>query len=151
MAHIKENSKWIYTYDYAPDSVWDVWRQSDAVPSWISEESAEVTRRVASHIPDQADGPVGNGDRRILTYILLADSHFTYNGTWDDTVASMQSLAGHIDLDGIIHLGDLSDGLLPLDKTREIEGRCISDMESLGLPVYLVPGNHDYNCFTKIS
>lgn len=48
-----------------------------------------------------------------------------------------------------MHLGDLSDGLLPYEKTKKIEERCVSDMKSLGIPVHIVPGNHGYNYFRK--
>ena len=75
----------------------------------------------------------------------MADSHFTYNGTWDDTLASMKALAERLDLRGIIHLGDMTDGLLSLGKTKEIEQKVISDMESIGIPLYLTVGTHDYN------
>lgn len=126
-----KNYKWIYTYDYAPESLWEPWR--DGIPSdWITDEASAVAGRIKEGLP---------------SFVLLADSHFTYNGTWDDTVASMKALSEKTKISGIIHLGDMSDGLLPLAKTEEIETRCISDMESLGAPVYIVPGNHDYNYF----
>lgn len=126
-----KNYKWIYTYDYAPESLWEPWR--DGIPSdWITEEASAVAGRIKEGLP---------------SFVLLADSHFTFNGTWDDTVASMKALSEKTKISGIIHLGDMSDGLLPLAKTEEIETRCISDMESLGAPVYIVPGNHDYNYF----
>ncbi|WP_026525941.1 metallophosphoesterase [Butyrivibrio sp. MB2005] len=134
-----KNYKWIYTYDYAPDSVWEPWRESDTEPSWIEDETIAVSERVSS-IASR-----GN----LLTFVLLSDSHYVTNGTWDDTVLSLKALEKKINLDGVIHLGDLSDGLLPLAKTKEIEHGCLKDMEALGKPVYVVPGNHDYNYFRK--
>ncbi len=150
----ENNYKWIYTYDYAPDSVWDEWRLDSGVPKWIYEEASDVAARVHSELP---------------SFVLFTDSHFAYNGTWDDTVRSIGAVADLIKrehslstledsesnnmdhstqgLCGIVHLGDLSDGLLPLDKTRAIEDRCIKDMQSVGVPLYLTPGNHDYNYF----
>lgn len=126
------NYNWIYTYDYAPDSIWDTWRKSGYSAGWIDEEADSVAKRVRTGLK---------------SYILLADSHFTYNGTWEDTVSSMKAIKSRIPISGIIHLGDLTDGLLPLDRTQVIERRCISDMQSMGVPVYIVPGNHDYNYF----
>ena len=131
------NYKWIYTYDYAPDSVWEEWRNDDDDLSWIEAEADSVAERVkkaSEHLP---------------CFILMADSHYVYNGTWDDTVRSLHALEERIRIDGIIHLGDLSDGLLPMDKTRVIESKCINDMLSLGVPLFIVPGNHDYNYFRK--
>ena len=131
------NHKWIYTYDYAPDSVWEKWREEEDEPAWILPEATVVAQRVRE-----------NG--KLPSYILLADSHFTYHGTWDDTATAMRALKEELpELRGIIHLGDLSDGLLPLVKTQAIEKQCIRDMKALGLPIYLVPGNHDYNYFRK--
>ena len=132
-----KNFRWIYTYDYAPDSLWEPRQETGDVPEWIASEAERVVERLRPGLP---------------TWILLADSHFTYNGTWDDTVASIRAvndvLVGvKISLKGIIHLGDLSDGLLQIDKTLEIEKRCIADMEFIGVPLHLVPGNHDYNYF----
>ncbi|WP_026509921.1 metallophosphoesterase family protein [Butyrivibrio sp. LC3010] len=135
---IKENYKWIYTYDYAPDSVWDEWRSEVADYAWIQEEAGAVTERLHEDLP---------------CYILLSDSHYVINGTWDDTMKSMMALSERITgskkapFAGIIHLGDLTDGLLPLEKTRQFESRCIQDMQSLNVPLYIVPGNHDYNYF----
>lgn len=135
-----KNEKWIYTYDYAPDSIWDKWREAGDVSGWIAKEADAVAER-AQVIES------GNGRQGLLTYLLLADSHFTYNGTWDDTVASMRVLGERLPLDGVVHLGDLTDGLLPLASTKELEKQCIDDMKSVGVPVYIVPGNHDYNYF----
>lgn len=153
------NYKWIYTYDYAPDSVWEPWREMTGEPEWIRSEAEAVIRRVAENTTGSSDheqtdtGECGSEavyDRsELLTFLLLADSHYTYNGTWDDTMAAMRRLVAGLDVKGIIHLGDLTDGLLPLKKTMEIEEICLSDMQSLGKPVMLVPGNHDYNYFRR--
>lgn len=142
-----KNYKWIYTYDYAPDSVWEAWRDDDSEPAWIGAEAEDVAKRVVGRKGEVGKEPGSD----ILTFVLLTDSHFVYNGTWDDTVRSLRAvkgaIAGKAPLDGIIHLGDLSDGLLTLNQTKEIEGRCIEDMKSLDVPLYLTPGNHDYNYF----
>ena len=147
------NERWIYTYDYAPGSIWEPWRDEvyanggldeDGVPLWLEPEAQAVAERVAK---------AANG-RLLCSYLLLADSHFTYNGTWEDTVESMRAVASALDeksirLHRIIHLGDLTDGLLPKEKTDEIEQACIRDMERIltADALHLVPGNHDYNYF----
>ena len=128
----EKNYRWIYTYDYALESVWEEWRSEAGNTGWIEEEAEAVLKRTRPGLK---------------SYILLTDSHFAFNGTWDDTVSSMKELCSGTDISGIIHLGDMTDGLLPLDRTLEIEGRVLSDMESLGVPLFLVPGNHDYNYF----
>lgn len=135
------NYKWIYTYDYAPDSIWEKWRESDEVPEWIEDEADAVAARVIAG----TDESEKTSD--ILNFILLADSHFTYNGTWEDTIASMQALRDRIKIDGIIHLGDLTDGLLPARHTGKIVSNVVADMKKIAQPVYVTPGNHDYNYF----
>jgi len=129
---IDKNARWIYTYDYAPGSVWEKWRDSDKEPEWIGKEAEAVAKRVRKDLP---------------CFILLADSHFTFNGTWDDTAASLRALSSMIPIKGMIHLGDLTDGMLTAEKTRKIERKAFSDMSEAGAPVYIVPGNHDYNYF----
>ncbi len=99
-----KNARWIYTYDYAPGSVWEKWRDSDKEPEWIKKEAEAVIRRVRKELP---------------CFILLADSHFAFNGTWDDTAAALRALSSMLPIKGIIHLGDLTDGMLPAEKTRE--------------------------------
>ena len=135
------NYPWIYTYDYAPDSVWEPWKydvykdgglDENKVPLWIFEEADRVQKRVKDGLP---------------SWILLSDSHFVINGTWEDTYFSMREVSKRIRLQGIIHLGDLTDGLLPLSKTKEFENRCIDDLKSICDNLYIAAGNHDYNYF----
>ncbi len=140
------NDKWIYTYDYAPDSVWEPWRgavypdgrglDENGIPCWIEEEADAVAARLKEGLPAR---------------LLLADSHYVHNGTWEDTLAAMRILAKKVEISGIIHLGDLTDGLLPAEETKRITERIICDMQGV-LPagsdaLYVVPGNHDYNYF----
>ena len=47
-----------------------------------------------------------------LVFTLLTDSHMTVNGTWEDTVDTIRAVDDVIRPDGIIHLGDLEDGIL---------------------------------------
>lgn len=137
-----KNYKWIYTYDYAPDSVWEPWRTTTGEPKWIADEVSAVCERIKRDLAGRVVG-------ELSTFLLLADSHYTYNGTWDDTISAMRRLVSELDISGVIHLGDLTDGLLPLVKTQTIEEKCLMDLQSLDLPVMIVPGNHDYNYFRR--
>lgn len=140
-----KNYRLIYTYSYAPDSEWELWR-SDV---YSDDKSIDSEQSIPLWIYDDAKMVIGRlrTGKLLRNYLLLADSHFTYNGTWDDTVTAMRELGKRLPLSGIIHLGDLTDGLLPLVSTMKIEKQCIDDMNGLGVPVYFVPGNHDYNYF----
>lgn len=126
------NQKWIYTYDYAPNQVWEEWRMSSPPAKWLDDECEALSKRI---------------NKSLLKFALLADSHYTINGTWEDTAYSLQKLHRLNQLDGVIHLGDLTDGMLSAVKTKEMESIVKNDLQSLGIPVYLVPGNHDYNYF----
>ena len=185
------NEKWIYTYDYPSESVWEPWRDEvykggaglddKGVPLWIYDDAEAVTGRAVRSLNQSIPGNTKvllkslNNSNHFLTYLLLSDSHFTYNGTWDDTVFSMKAVTSAladkgIRIDGVIHLGDLTDGLLHMDKTREIEQCCIRDMQGVlknctqserenefygmnsvsgnkSCNIYITPGNHDYNYF----
>ncbi|MDR3299590.1 MAG: metallophosphoesterase [Candidatus Accumulibacter sp.] len=136
MTNQKHNHQWIYTYDYAPDQEWEPWRTEPMPSGWIDGECITVNERV-----NKIDK---NG---ILKFALLADTHYVINGTWEDTAYSLRKTHEFVNFDGVIHLGDLTDGMLTAVKTKEFSGRVTGDMNSLGVPVYIVPGNHDYNYF----
>lgn len=82
-----------------------------------------------------------------LQFLLLSDSHYTVNGTWGATARNLQSLATQTALDGIIHLGDLTDGMVPKSVTSAYVRHMQDDMMKCGLPFYYVMGNHDTNYF----
>jgi len=131
-----KNHNWIYAYAYAQGQVWDEWRAEPPPPAWIDGECEAVHGR--------ADKLTSNDT---LKFALLTDTHYVINGTWEDTVYSLRKTHELIGFDGIIHLGDLTDGMLSYAKTREFENTVINGMRSLGIPVYIVYGNHDYNYF----
>ena len=82
-----------------------------------------------------------------LVFGLLSDSHYTVNGTWEQTVRNLKKVHDRVGFDGLIHLGDLQDGLLDRKMCRRIATRCIRDMQEVCQPVYLAIGNHDTNYF----
>lgn len=78
---------------------------------------------------------------------LLADTHATINGTWKDTADNIRRVASEIDYDAIIHLGDLTDGMLAKHLTEYYVQDILKDLDECGVPVYITPGNHDTNYF----
>lgn len=89
-----------------------------------------------------------------LNFLLMTDTHYTVNGTWDDTVSHLYQTvdglkAAGISLDGLIHLGDATDGLVQAEITRDYVSAMQEDIRGLRLPVYYVLGNHDSNYFRK--
>ena len=80
-------------------------------------------------------------------YIILTDSHYTVNGTWDDTIDNIRKVVTQTGIDGIIHLGDFTDGMISGAINAKYVDIMKSDLKSLGLPLYIVLGNHDSNYF----
>ncbi len=105
-------------------------------PTWIAREAESVAGRVR-----KLRRP---GDR---VFLLLADTHYATGGNWPDTLAGLRRTAERIGPDAVIHLGDLTDGLLSRALTERFAGCVLEDLKALGLPVYLCIGNHDTNYF----
>ncbi len=82
-------------------------------------------------------------------FLLLTDTHYTVNGTWEDTLTGIGLLSRKIGFDGIIHLGDLTDGMVPGDVTRHYVRNMLAGLKNCGAPVWLALGNHDSNYFRK--
>ncbi len=83
-----------------------------------------------------------------LVFLLLADTHYVNNGTWEDTAYNLRQTAERIrPIGGVIHLGDFTDGMLSLDICREYAERVLKDLRALDVPLYLCVGNHDSNYF----
>ena len=80
---------------------------------------------------------------------LMTDSHYVINGGWEDTAYNLQAVNSGVKFDAMIHLGDLTDGMVPLSVTKEYVSKVMQDLEQTGAPVYLALGNHDSNYFHK--
>ncbi len=134
---------------------YDTWEEAERasvhtkVAAFMAREDvqAEVTR-TAQSVREKASP-------NKLIFTLLADTHYVLNGNWEYTAATIEavhrSLCDRYDIayDGVIHLGDLTDGILDRDTLRTYSGRVMDAMKSWGLPVYMVAGNHDANYFRK--
>ena len=108
----------------------------ESVPCWIEEEAERVAKRVQQcRRPDD------------LVFFLLSDIHYTTGCNWSCTAASLAAAKQRIQPDGVIQLGDITDGLLPTVWTQRYAGRVLADIRELGLPLYGCLGNHDRNFF----
>lgn len=89
--------------------------------------------------------------RKINSIVLcvLTDSHFTINGTWQDTIQNIELVNKKINFDGIVHLGDITDGMVPASITKQYANKCISDLKNINSKLYFVIGNHDTNYFNN--
>ncbi|MDR2727681.1 MAG: metallophosphoesterase [Chitinispirillales bacterium] len=130
------NWQWIYTYSYAPNQIWEIWRDAIPIEDWISGEVLRVVSQV-------------NNDRKKddIVFALMTDTHFNVNGTWDDTLQCLRLLQEKISFDGLIHLGDFSDGMVSAETTRKYIKNVFDGVNGLKIPVYACLGNHDSNYF----
>lgn len=80
-----------------------------------------------------------------LVLAVLTDTHCTVNGTWIDTIANLEAVNEKVHFDAIVHLGDLTDGMVSKDLTGFYVKNIINDMMKLGCLVHIVLGNHDSN------
>lgn len=106
----------------------------------FTREIEETARAIRQGYNDIAGSP-------ILKLCLLADTHYTVNGTWEDTAHNIRRVAEKVSYDAIIHLGDLTDGMLPKERTAGYVRQMIADLDQCKVPVYITPGNHDSNYF----
>ena len=149
--------KWIYTYDYSPNQAWVVY---DRAPS--KNECAEyifnkkmyfrlcISRADGADLSDENINNILIFEKRdVLKFALLSDSHYVVNGTWDTTIAEIWVANRRIKLDGIIHLGDLTDGMLGKDICNDYVNLVLGDLRDIGVPVWVALGNHDYNYFRE--
>lgn len=178
--------RWIYTYDYAPDESWTVYRQ-DLSGSSYRQDDYMFTECVYFRVClRKMDGAIFDGYEDIncilsfekyptpmpgikpwlmnevkrvsdrvkdlqeegeLSFALITDTHYTVNGTWDDTSASIQQLHKEIGFDGVIHLGDFTDGMITREVTRYYVEQVLGDLKKCEIPVWATLGNHDTNYF----
>lgn len=87
-----------------------------------------------------------------LNFILMTDSHYTVNGTWADTVRNIyetiETLGKQgVKPDGFLHLGDITDGMVPAEITKDYVTAMQEDIRDLSIPLYYAIGNHDSNYF----
>lgn len=117
-----------------------------------TEAPAEIATEVSAEIEATVRTVKEKQAGETLNFLLMTDTHYTVNGTWDDTVRHLYrtvdglKTAG-VGLDGLIHLGDATDGLVQAEITRDYVSVMQEDIRGLGLPVYYVLGNHDSNYF----
>lgn len=114
--------------------------ESDAEEDTQRELFRPEVKRVAGAI-------AANREPDDLVFAVLTDTHRTENGIWATTAANLAELQGLVPLDAVIHMGDMTDGLV----SRELTGRYIrgmlDDLRRPGAPVFIMLGNHDSNYF----
>lgn len=84
---------------------------------------------------------------RALLFYLFADSHCGWQAedVWPLTAALMRELNAFVQADGVIGLGDYIQGNKPQRETREQFVEFRRHLTDIGIPYYLVIGNHEGN------
>lgn len=85
--------------------------------------------------------------KKSLVIALLSDSHYVVNGTWEDTKNNIAKVNMQVGFDAIIHLGDITDGILSKKMCIDYTEKVLGDLRKNHIPVYLTIGNHDTNYF----
>ncbi len=133
-------------------------------------DTVTKVKEIALSKEDRGDGAgCQNGQGELLCLCLLTDSHYTVNGTWQDTVDNIgktikslkeKRFAGEGNsrsksdvsgcsnaVDGIVHLGDFTDGMTSKEVTSLYVKNMLYDLGKSGVPVHVTLGNHDANYF----
>ncbi|SCY10281.1 Glycerophosphoryl diester phosphodiesterase [Lachnospiraceae bacterium XBB2008] len=143
----------------------DTWEEAERasvrakVAAFMSREDVrdevERTAKTICEKAGKASSDSGSASGK-LVFTLLADTHYVLNGNWEYTAETIKAVhesvrkaCGSDIYTGIIHLGDLTDGILSKDICRIYSGRVLDELKSLNLPLYMVAGNHDSNYFRK--
>jgi len=82
-----------------------------------------------------------------LVLAVITDTHYTVNGTWHDTAKNLLAVHQQVNFNSIVHLGDMTDGMVARELTMEYVERMLADLGQLHIPVHIVLGNHDANYF----
>lgn len=81
-----------------------------------------------------------------IVLAIMTDTHYTVGGNWPSLLSCLQTVSKW-GLDGIVHLGDFTDGMVAKETTRFYVQNMLADFSLLNLPFYAVLGNHDANYF----
>lgn len=82
-----------------------------------------------------------------LVFTLLSDTHYVVNGNWENTAAAIEAVNTAVQPDGVIHLGDLTDGMLSGALCKYYSDIVLKRIQNWRRPLYLTIGNHDTNYF----
>ena len=119
----------------------------DNIISYTSMAAGRAPRLFQNEVQRVADKVNSLRTEGDLVFALLADTHATVNGTWQDTAANLFALQEKAHFDGVVHLGDMTDGTVSRAMTRFYVSNMLGDLHKLEIPVNIVLGNHDANYF----
>ena len=146
-----EYQRYIYSYEYSPNEAWvdDINDPSVSEEAMKKSASEFVTREdVAQEIEKTIETVNEKRQDGDLVYTLLTDTHYVVGGVyWYDTAKCIEAVNEKISPDGIIHMGDFSDGMLSKEICQDYSHRVIDRLKEQNIPLYVTTGNHDWNYF----
>lgn len=120
----------------------------------ISYEAIKEQEKVKECFEEEIDKTVSSIlplRKGLLSLCILTDTHYTVNGTWEDTARNIRAVHEQVHFDEIIHLGDVTDGITSAKVTSDYVKRVKRDLLCNHIPVRMVLGNHDSNYFRNNS
>ncbi len=150
----KMKKQYIYTYDYQPQQTWlesgqeydEEYRAKEAmaVAEYMKRDDVKAElQRTAATVQQLC------GNKHCKTFALLSDTHYVLGGNWEYTYATIEAMQEKVAYDGVIHLGDYTDGILSKEICAEYTDRVLGRLRRMGRSVYAVIGNHDTNYFKQ--
>lgn len=109
---------------------------------------------VQQEITKTADTVSSFADGRLF-FTLLSDTHYVLNGNWETTAATIETVHRKVyektgrTPDGVIHLGDFTDGMLSKEVCEKYSHTVLDRMLLWKLPLLVAIGNHDCNYFKQ--
>lgn len=113
--------------------LWEITSKKEKI---FQKEIADIYNTVSQH-----------REKDSIVLAALTDTHYTIGGNWPSIIANLRAILP-LPLDGIIHLGDFTDGSIEKKATKHYVNRMLSDIEELDIPFYAALGNHDANYFS---
>lgn len=154
----KRKAEYIYSYDYEPNESWYISGDAQVEDAILEVELASDVDRFLSN--PEVKKEIQITSERItqlrenrVAIALLSDTHYVRNGNWEYTNKTIHQVNQELirqsgyGFDGIIHLGDFTDGLLGKDICKEYSSKVIASLLEYSVPFFIAVGNHDANYF----
>ena len=160
MKKINRLGQYIYSYDYKDDENWLVDKEKysvEEVEKLALENAADFMAR--ADVKAEINKTVETVNRfydknnKVKIFTLLSDSHYVLGGNWECTEATILAVNKRLEeklgrkIDGIIHLGDFTDGILSKEVASKYSSKVIDGLAQNEVPLYIAVGNHDANYF----
>ena len=105
-------------------------------PAWMIREAEAVSARTEA---------VRSADSAV--FLLMADTHYSVGCPFEDTVRALSLMSEVVRPEGLIHLGDFTDGMLSGENTKLLSEGIRETLSGIAPEYDVCLGNHDHNYF----